>query len=200
MKFVLPRGQQWFLVALVAIVAVYFGYRLWIHRDITVRWKEEVLLADGSSIWVERAKVTGMRPGINRGIKADRIVIPGAQGDVIWEFPLRPMILERVKAVGHWVVIAEPQYCEEHYQYGSPKPPYIQFEYINGQWSHKHVSPKWYGKRANLSSIYEPNYERFSGREGKSFTAEQINKINSRLYDAAKSLIVVDADYISNCH
>lgn len=193
------RGQKWFAVIVIAAFVLYLGNRLWTHRDIAVNWKEEVLLADGSRMWVERKKITGIRPGINRGVKADQIVIPGEKGDVVWEFPLSPMILERGTEVGRWVVIASPSYCEEHYQYGSPKPPYIQFDYVNGQWSHKHVSPEWYGKRANLSSIHEPNYEQFSRREGKSFTARQIMEFLDRLYPA-KELIVVDGNYKSNCY
>ena len=199
MKLALPRGQQWFAAIVIAIFVLYLGNRLWTHRDITVHWKEEVQLADGSRTWIGREKVTGRRPGIDRGVKADRIIIPGEKRDVVWEFPLSPMILEHGKAAGRWVVIATPGYCEEHYQYGSPKPPYIQFEYINGQWSHKHISPEWYGKRANLSSTHEPNYEQFAKRDGKSFTAEQVRVFIDQLYPA-KELIVVDANYKSNCY
>jgi hypothetical protein len=200
MKLALPRGQQWFAVIVIAIFVLYLGNRLWTHRDIALRWREEVQLADGSRMWIGRAKITGMRPGIDRGVKADQIIIPGEKGDVVWEFPLSPMILERGKATGRWVVIATPGYCEEYYQYGSPKPPYIQFDYINGQWSHKHVSPEWYGKRANLLGDFEHSYEQFSKREGKSFTTKQIEQFNGRIFDAAKEQIVVEANYKSNCY
>lgn len=200
MKFVLPRGQKIFLIIAGAVFLLYQAYHLWTHRDITVRWKEEVQLADGSRTWIEREKVTGRRPGIDRGVKADRIIIPGEKGDVVWEFSLSPMIMERDKAADRWVMIAMPSYCEEHYQYGSPKPPYIQFVYVDGQWSHKHVSPVWYGKRANLLGEYESNYEQFSKRDGKSFTAKQIVQVNNRIYDAANHQIVVDANHKSNCY
>lgn len=200
MKLSLPRGQQWFALVVIAAFVLYLGNRLWTHREIDVSWREEVQLADGSRIWVERKKITGMRPGINRGIKADQIVIPGEGSDVIWEFPLAPMILERGTEIGRWVVIAIPIYCEEHYQYRSPMPPYIQFNYVNGEWSHKHVSPEWYGKRANLLGDFERSFEQFLKREGKAFTTKQIGQFNDRIFDAANEQIVVEANYKSNCY
>jgi len=205
MKFALPRGQQWFAVIVIAIFVLYLGNRLWSHRDITWNWQEEVQLADGSRVWVEREKIIEVRGGgepftSSRGVKKNQIIISGELGDVVWNFPLAPMILERGETSGRWVVIASPLYCEDHYRYGSPKPPYIQFDYVNGQWAHKQVDPKWYGKRANLLGDYENTYEQQAKRVGRSFTAEQIRGFNERIYDAAKDQIVVDADYKSNCH
>lgn len=200
MKFVLPRGQKWFLIIVGAIFLLYQGYHLWTHRDITWNWKEETQLADGSRIWIERDEVREVKPGgepfrgLARGTKITRIHIPDRQGKIVWESKLAPMILERGVPPAQWTVIASPTWCEDHYQYGSPKPPYIQFDYVNGQWEHKQVDPRWYGWKANLS-MYE---EHHAG--GQVLPAEQVRKFNDQVYQIAPRYLVVDGNHKSNCY
>lgn len=205
MKLALPRGRQWFAVIVIAVFVLYLGNRLWTHRDITWNWKEEVQLADGSRMWIERERITGLLGGggepftSSRGSKSSRIIIPDEQGDVVWESGLDPMILERGAASDRWVVIAMPRSCVDIFRLGSPKPPYIQFDYVNGKWTHKHADPKWYGKRGNLLGDSASTYEWQASYVGKSLTVDQIKKSNDQIYAAAKELIVVDANYKSNC-
>jgi hypothetical protein len=202
MKFVLPRGQKWFLIIAGVIFLTYQGYHLWAYRDITWNWKEEAQLADGSLIWIERDEVREVKPGgepfkgLMRGTKITRIHIPDGQEKIIWESKLAPMILERGDPPVRWAVIASPVWCEEYYQYGSPKPPYIQFEYVNGQWGHKHVDPKWYGRQANLLMPEEQQAKHI----GKSVTAEQVKKFNDPVYGIGKRYLSIDGNYKSNCY
>ena len=205
MKLALPRGQQWFAVIVIAIFVLYLGNRLWTHRDITVHWKEEVQLADGSRTWIGREKVTEIKSGVEpftnpRGVKVQQVIIPGEKDDVVWEFPLRPMILERGDAADRWVMIAMATSCEDISRYGSTGLPYIQFAYARGQWSYRQADPKWYGKQANLSGVYENTYEQFAKRVGKSFTAEQVRQFNNRIYAGGKALMIVDANYKTYCN
>jgi len=205
MKLAHPRWQQWLAAIIIATVLVYLGNRLWTHRDITWNWKEEVQLADGSRVWIERERIIGTHGGgepftSSRGPKSGRIIIPGKQGEVVWDFPLEPMVLERGVAPDRWVVIAIPRSCEDISKYGSPKPPYIQFDYINGKWTHKHVDSKWYDRRANLLGDYSRTYERRADYVGKSLTADQVKKSNDRIYEITKEQIVVDANYKPNCY
>ena len=205
MKFALPRGKQWLTVIIIAIFVLYLGNRLWAHRDITLNWKEEVQLVDGSRVWIKRAKITEIKSGVEpftnpRGVRAEQIIIPGEKDDVVWEFPLSPMILERGETADRWVMIAMARNCEDITRYGSTGLPYIQFDYLRGQWIYKQADPKWYGKRANLSGVYENTYEQLAKRVGKSFTAEQIRQFNYRIYAGGKALMVVDANYKTYCH
>lgn len=200
MKFVLPRGQKRFLVILGTILLLYEVYHLWAYRDITWNWNEETQLVDGARIWVERDEVREVKPGgeplrgLARGTKITRIHIPDNQGKIVWESKLAPMILERGDPPTRWVVIASPTWCEDHYRFGSPKPPYIQFEYVNGHWEHKQVDPKWYGWKANLSVNEEQQ------ALGLALHAETVRKFNAQVYKIAMEYLVVDGDYKSNCH
>lgn len=202
MKFSLPRGQKWFLIIVSAIFLLYQGYHLWTHRDITWNWKEETQLADGSRIFIERDEVREVKPGgepfrgLARGTKITRIHIPDSQGKIVWESKLAPMILERGVSPARWTVIASPTWCEDHYQYGSPKPPYIQFDYVNGQWEHKQVDPKWYGWKANLLMPEEQQAKYI----GQSVTTEQIKRFNDPVYGIGKRYLSVDGNHKSNCY
>lgn len=202
MKFVLPRRQKWFLIIVSAIVLLYQGYHHWTHRDITWNWKEETQLADGSRIFIERDEVREVKPGgepfrgLARGTKTTRIHIPDSQGKIVWKSKLAPMILERGMSPARWTVIASPTWCEDHYQYGSPKPPYIQFDYVNGQWEHKQVDPRWYGWKANLLMPANQRAVHDSG----ALTAEQVKKFNDPVYKVFNDLLSVDRQAVLNCN
>ena len=197
-----PLGFRNFVVALfVIVISAYMGYRFWTTRDIAWRWEEEVQLADGGRIMVKRKQETEMKGGGEpftnpRGPKSGRITIMDGSNDVEWESALFPMIVERGLKPGQWVIIASPIFCQDHYKYGSPKPPYIQFEYTNGHWVNRHVDPKWYGRRSNLLMAYE-KFEMF---DGKSITAEEIRKFNNPVYKVPQRYLFVDAKRKSNCY
>ncbi len=194
-------GQILFVKIVVPLLLLYYGYGLWAGRDITWRWQEETQLADGSRIQVKRVEVREVKGGGEpfrgplRGTKITRIHIPDGQGEVVWESILAPMILERGAPPARWTVIASPVWCEDHYKYGSPRPPYIQFDYANGQWTHRPVDPRWYGTRSNLLMSAEQRMV----HDGQSLTAEEIRKFNDPVYKVSKRYLVVDATKKSNC-
>ncbi len=183
------------------ILLVLYVVGLWFGRDITWRWKEEVQLADGSRIWVRRVEVREVKGGGEpfrgplRGTKYTQIHIQDGQGEVVWEETLAPLILDHGAPPTRWTVIASPVWCEEHYQLGSPRPPYIQFDYMNGQWTHRHVDPIWYGRRANLLM---PEKQQ-ANHDGESVSAEEIKKFNNPVYGIGKDYLEVDPKYVSNC-
>lgn len=164
---------------------------------------EETQLVDGSRILIEREEVRevifGGEPftGLGRGTKITRIRIPDSQGQVVWESRLAPMVLERGVPPARWTVIASPAFCEDHYQYGSPKPPYIQFDYVNGQWSHRPVDPVWYGRKANLLMSEEQQAQH---ADGQLVTASQIMKFNDLVYGVSKRYSAIEENDKSNCY
>lgn len=201
-KLTLPRGQQWFAVIVIAIFVLYLGNRLWTHRDITWHWKEEVQLADGSRMWVEREMLIGTHGGgepftSSRGPKSYRIDISSEQGKVIWEFPQAPVILEQGEVPIRWTVIAIPGSCEDERLYG----PYIQYEYLNGQWTPRRIKKDWHGKRANLFVDRVGSYEHQAIQVGKALTVEQVKEFNGRgIGSPNKNLVVLDINYKSYCY
>ncbi|MCA0214642.1 MAG: hypothetical protein LCH79_15880, partial [Proteobacteria bacterium] len=86
----------------------------------------------------------------SRGIKVSRLEFPSTEKPVFWEARLAPMIVERGVGIDSWIIIASPIWCDEFKQYGAPTPPYIQFEYVNGNWIWRPVDRRWYGRVANL--------------------------------------------------
>lgn len=194
--------RDFVIVFFVIVISVYLAYRFWTTRDITWRWEEQVQLADGSILWVRRVEVREVKGGGEpfqgplRGTKITRIHIPNGQDEVVWEGVLAPMIVERGIHPLRWTVIASPVWCKEHYQFGSPKPPYIQFDYSNGQWTHKHVDSAWYGRRANLLISEEQQ----AAHDGKSVSAEEIQKFNKPVYKVFERFLFVNPVMKSNCY
>jgi len=173
----------------------------WLNRDITWRWKEDTLLVDGSQILIERIEVREIKSGGDpfrgtlRGTKITKIVIPDTAGEIVWESELLPMILERGDPPSKWMVIAGPLSCKDHYKYGSPRPPYIQFDLVDGQWLHKPVLQKWYGAHSNLLISEEQK----SIHDGQLVTVEKIKKFNSPVYKIWPSDLIVESQKKSNC-
>ncbi len=107
-----------------------------------------------------------------------------------------PMILDRGQKPGQWVIIASPIFCEDHYKFGSPKPPYIQFDYADGKWTYRPVDPVWYERRSNLLMAYE----KFKQYDGKTISAEEIQKFNKPVYKVFERYLFVDPVMKSNCY
>lgn len=201
LKLTVTPGERRFLKITGVVMLLIYGYHLWVTRDITWRWTEEVQLADGSRITVQRKMETGIYRGgepfkDSRGIKLRHIVLTDGVNEVAWNSPLAPMILARGPEPGQWVVIASPIFCEDHYKFGSPKPPYIQFNYANGQWTHRHVDPAWYGRRSNLLMTYD----KFREYDGVFVSAEVTRKFNKPVYKVFERYLFVDAAMKSNCY
>lgn len=180
-------------------LAAYIGF---VNRDITWEWEEDVKFFDEQRISIRRVEVRKTKGGGEpsrgqlRATKSTRVIIPDTEGEVVWESDIAPMILERGVPPIRWTMIASPVWCEEHYKYGSPQPPYIQFDYVDGKWINKHVDPRWYGKRANLLMSEEQR----AAHDGKKVTAEQISKFNNPAYKVSQRYLAVDPNMKSNCN
>lgn len=200
-KLSVTPGEKRLFIGIGILWMLLYGYPLWQNRDITWRWEEEVQLMDGTRIIVEREHETEVMGGgepfkDSRGIKMRHISFTDGNVEVSWQSPLAPMILARGLAPGQWIVIASPIFCKDHYKYGSPKPPYVQFEYANGHWTHRPVDPVWYGKPSNLLMAYD----KFKEYDGGFVKAEMTQKFNDPVNMIGKDYLSVDKNYISNCY
>jgi hypothetical protein len=192
------RPQIWLVGAVAVATVVYLPYRMWSTRDITWHWKDEVQLADGSRVWVVRSEVReilgGGEPfsGPARTTKVARLELPGVSSSVVWEHRMEPLIVALGVNPVQWVVIAKPIWCNEYRDFGSPSPPYIQFEYADGKWGYQAVESRWYGKGTNLLVSTEQR----EAHDGVSVKAEKIPLFNYRIH---QSLQKIDLSAKMNC-
>jgi len=184
------RYQSWSLVLLVAVGLAYFLYRTWNHRDITWHWQDEALLADNSRIWVARTEVrevlSGGEPfsGPLRTTKLATLELPGSAQSVVWSGRMEPLIVERGEQPVQWVLIATPIWCDEYRQFGSPVPPYVEFEFINGSWKARSVEKRWYGRESNLLL----NEIARAKRTGGKVTSEEISTWNAQVFTDLRAI------------
>ena len=109
------------------------------------RWKEEVLLHDGSKIIVERSLERGGRHEIGQrsGAKNEKLTftMPGSNQTVSWNdkfsndigssnFNL--MMLEIHKGIAY--IVVSPMGCLSYNKWGRPNPPYVVFRYQDKEW------------------------------------------------------------------
>jgi hypothetical protein len=109
------------------------------------RWKEEVLLHDGSTIVVERSQSRGGRGEIGQSpIKEQSIAFtfPGSRNEIIWRdeyseeaghanFNVLALHILNGKAY----VVASAYGCPSYNKWGRPNPPYIFFRYDGKAWA-----------------------------------------------------------------
>ena len=122
-------------------------------------WKEEVLLSDGTKIWVKRTVIG--KVGFAGGIGAGRTFEPteqrlevvdsaGLPTPPIWSDQWEQMILDRDKD-GIWYIVVTPidtrQWISEL--------PYAQFKAINGKWTQVEIDRSLDGRDANLEPIFK---------------------------------------------
>lgn len=147
--------MRWVIAALaLALAVVWFG---WLGRW-TYRWKEEVLLHDGSVIVIERSVKTGHVPvelGQPPGESDYTLTFAAPDGkSVTWDGGRNrfiPMILDFEQAVPY--VVATGATSLVYSAEGCPRPPYFFFKWSAGQW--QRVTYEEFPKsifRANLSA------------------------------------------------
>jgi hypothetical protein len=73
--------------------------------------------------------------------------MPDAPGPLSTHF--QPMVLDQTTQ-GQWYVLATSQTCDDWAQLGYPKLPYIQYNWVNGQWQQTPLNPEFIGQKANL--------------------------------------------------
>jgi hypothetical protein len=109
------------------------------------RWKEEVLLHDGSTIiverWVERGgrHEVGQKPPYKE--QSLSFTLPGTTQTITWkdrysqdlgQANFLPMALEMAGGTPYLVVY--PMGCLSYNKWGRPNPPYVVFQYQNNEW------------------------------------------------------------------
>lgn len=111
----------------------------------SMKWKEEVLLHDGSKAIVTRTVERGGRHEIGQRppIKDQSVsfTLPGANKSVTWEDKFTedvgganflPMLLNVFKGQAYLVVY--PMGCLSYNKWGRPNPPYVIFRYQSTEW------------------------------------------------------------------
>jgi hypothetical protein len=117
----------------------------------STRWKEEVLLHDGSKIIVERSVERGGRHEIGQSLPIKEqsltFTLPSTNKRITWEdyysedvgsSNFNPMLLEIVNGTAY--VLGSPAGNLSYYKWGCPNPPYVVFKYQDEGW--KRISLK----------------------------------------------------------
>ena len=126
----------------------------------TREWTEDVLLAGGTTIQIERTvrfKETNSLSGDSyNAIEQDATIAFTAElGQLpVWKQPLMAMALYHDDAADEWVVIALSNSCQFWRVRGKPKPPYMEFRLGKSGWRETPLSPASLGRPVNLLLQY----------------------------------------------
>ena len=177
------------------------------------RWKEEVLLHDGTVITAERVYKLGGMPGFDatERLPLDETVtfdLPNATS-IIWKNDFRDTVPEpnslnhfRFDIVGGIPYLATyPAGCIAYNKWGRPNPPQVLFKYVAGQWrriTFAELPPALINKSANVvvgrpaTSLLKPFY-----------TVADVNAKNASIstpeYKTVLQAPVSSADGITSC-
>ena len=141
-------------------------------------WKEEVLLSDGTRIWVRRTVVGEAYTELggssayevsNRTVEV--INAPGLGKPPLWSAKWRTLVLDRDKD-GVWYIVVTPQDAEGWTKL-EPKLLYAQFKAIDGQWRQVEIDPTLHARDANL----EPRFRAGKMPEAVSLDDKPLSKI-----------------------
>ncbi|MCA3001324.1 MAG: hypothetical protein ING64_01380 [Rhodocyclaceae bacterium] len=151
--------RQVVAIAIVLVALVAFGILL--AMDKRISFNEEVGLADGRVVIIERlikAKPLGEVGGPGGWDPLynsfEFVGVPEPAKPSKWESDrgLMPMLVDRDPATGEWFVVATFFTCEPWYALGRPKLPYTEFRYRNGGWLQSDLSSNLIGRKANVST------------------------------------------------
>ena len=141
-------------------------------------WKEEVLLSDGTRIWVRRTVVGEAYTelgGISAYEVSNRTVevinAPGLGKPPLWSAKWRTLVLDRDKD-GVWYIVVTPQDAEGWTKL-EPKLLYAQFKAIDGQWRQVEIDPTLHARDANL----EPRFRAGKMPEAVSLDDKPLSKM-----------------------
>ena len=124
-----------------------------------IEWKEEVLLSDGTKIWVKRTVIGkaefagGIGAGRTFDVKERKLEVIDSAGlspPPIWTDQWKDMILDRDKD-GVWYIVVTP-IDTRHW---ISELPYAQFKVINGKWTQVEIDRSLDGRDANLEPIFK---------------------------------------------
>ena len=123
-----------------------------------IEWKEEVLLSDGTKIWVKRTVIGkaefagGIGAGRTFDVKERKLEVIDSAGlppPPIWTDQWKDMILDRDKD-GVWYIVVTPIDTRQWIS----KLPYAQFKAINGKWTQVEIDRSLDGRNSNLEQVF----------------------------------------------
>jgi len=139
------------LVALVVLsVVLVIAVVAWLSK--TISFEEEVLLADGRKIVVQRSEhLARACEGFSCDWRLEKAQIRlSERAAPIWEAErLQPVLLD-MDGAGRMVVVALPITCGDYRRLNKPVPPYIQFELDGAAWKRTPTVRALHGREANL--------------------------------------------------
>lgn len=151
-RFQMRKNAVFFFVALALIV--YF-----VLFSGTLRFKEEVRLANGEMIVVKRKIVTsslgeiGGAGGWDVKFNSFEIVAPDRfDNPKIWqtEEGLLPVLFDRDAVTGEWFLVSVIDTCDQYIKMGKPTAPYSEDRFRDGKWERVMLSPELLGRATNI--------------------------------------------------
>lgn len=154
-KQVGPARRRWLTGSVFLAAVVLLGW-LGLFRDKTLRYSEEVQLATGDVIQIERViKATplgeiGGPGGWEVKFNSLRMTAGALVPPPSWENAdgLVPLLFDRVGS--DWFLVATFYTCEAWYDLGRPKLPYAEFRVVSGAWQPVPLAPELVGREANV--------------------------------------------------
>lgn len=171
------RGNNYFICLIVLV-----GTLLMAGCDrASVKWSEEVRLADGQMIAVARTaqgktySELGGTGGWREPVEMS-IAITKVPGDIKpppeWRGTYVPALLDYDDSDKSWSIVATFYYCETWHALGRPIPPYIEYQSVNGApWQRVPLEERLIDREANM--LTGPS----AGGEPSLVTIEEKDKI-----------------------
>ncbi len=153
MKTPIAPIRLWAGIVLIALQALLAGC----SSTKQIEWKEEVLLQTGEKIMVERELVLREHFELSQGrnwvpylytIRFTHSSLLG--GSVKWSYDETPMILDYDPRTHRFYIVVTIPHCAKYRELGSPVPPYLVFELVNGEWQRTAFKSELSGREANL--------------------------------------------------
>lgn len=149
-------------------------------------WTEDVRLADGGTVQVERTtrygKVLNELGGPTSRWVSETTVTIVEQGRRLptWSHPMEPFLLDKDTATGRWRLVASAaDYCDYATRFGAPYVTFPTFELNGTEWAYVGFPASMMNRRANLL-VGTPKAE--LGRDPH-LGAEDIATSNARLIE-----------------
>jgi len=143
------------LIGLCFIGIILYVYHLLSFVD--KAWQEEIILHDGSTVWLERTvryyRGFGVTGPANVKFSNFTITIeenPVAPTPLIWQSSEKPIIMDYDSQKQTWYVVTTRLWTQPIENWKGPDYPYKQYEVQNGQWIQTPLNPNLFGRKSNL--------------------------------------------------
>jgi len=169
----------------------------WYGLNKPLQWTEEVQLASGEVIVVQRTvhaqslgEIGGPGGWESEGMTLEIISPQLPDKPPVWDFPYVPIVFDRDPQTQEWFVVATFYTCERWHELGKPKLPYAQWRARDGIWQRTELNPELIGRKANvltaIRSSGEPDHTLKSKEDIMS--DGRIASKYKRIYDGWKPL------------